>query len=399
MKSIKKIFGNIVSKLIVVSISYGILDILLSSFLISYIMRSFSDQIVGVAIFYICWVITLTSGFVLAANKTKRGNKMAVFRVAIILRIIACIVLGTIPMNMTIAVLSGCLLGFADGYMNMPWHNILSDKLNKQQVIQYNGYRTSVSHTMKIFLPIIIGTFISLSSYSMMVWLVIPFSVLSYLVSFTISDTPTSRNGVQIAGYFRKCIRDGFTRRQLMSEFMRGLSIDRMQYIITILIVYIMHTDIALGAVKSAASVAMIFAGIILGRFLTMRAFPRLFTVCCIFLIAGTLLFLGIPTATTLVVYTLVYSVAENIFFRLLDMNVTNASNYNKLNRTNKIEFFLVREIVLNSGRLLNLFILLILGLCGVGVFGLTVFTLCMALAAIPVARLSIQISRDIARR
>lgn len=398
MKNLKKLLNNIVSQLIVVNISYGILDILLSSFLVSYIMRSFSNQIIGVAIFYICWTITIAIGFFLAAHKTKCGNKMAVFRVSIILRILACIVLGTIRLNMPVAIFVGCLLGFADGYMNMPWHTILSDKLSKQQLIQYTGYKTSVSHIMKVFLPLIIGIFISMSSYSMMVWLVIPFSLISYLVSFTIHTRPSSCEGLQIRRYFRQCTKDTFTRRLLTAEFIRGMSIDRMSYIITMLIVFVMHTDVALGGVKSVTSLVTIFVSALIGRYLVIKAFPRILTICCSFMIVSTLLFLGLQTAAMLVVYTLVYSVAERVFSQLLEMNVTNGSNYNSLNRGNKIEYFLVREVFLNLGRLSHLVLLLILGLCGGGVLGLTLLALSMVIMAVPLARMSVQNSRDIIR-
>ena len=397
MRGLRKLLENIVSRLIAVNVSYDILDILLSSFLISYIMRSFSNQIVGVAVFYICWTLTIMAGYILAANRIRHCEKMAVFRISIILRISACVILGTVSLNMLVAVLVGCLLGFASGYMNMPWNNVLSEKLSKEQLIKYFGYTTSVSHILKVFMPLLIGMFIDLSSYSTMVWMVVPFSVLSYIISFTIDSRATSRRG-QIMVYLHKCRKDNFTKRILTAEFIRGMSINRLEHVITMLIVYVMHTDVALGAVKSATSLAIILVSACMGRFLTIRVFPRPLTICCGFMILSALLFLGLQTAAMLVVYTLVYSVAERVFSQLLKMNMVNASNYNQLNRTHKTEYFLVREIFLNIGRMTHLLILLIIGLCGVGMMGLMILALSMVLMAVPLARLSIQNSRDIIR-
>lgn len=395
----KKIWNNIVSKLIVINISYGILDIFLSSFLISYIMRSFDNQIVGVALFYIFWAATVWAGFVAVGDWTKRKNKMNVFRISILLRIAACIILGICELNMPVAILVASILGLSDGAMNLPWHNIISEKLTRQQLIQYSGYRQSVSHLAKVTLPVLIGALITASSYTVMVWLVIPFSVLSFLVSFTVQSKPTSTQPVRLRPYARRACQCRFTRRLLWAEFLRGLSFDRITVMMTMLIVYFMHTDLALGGVKSLQSLFMIVMGIILGRFLTPAGFPRLIALADFCIVAVSLIFFAMPTTAMLITYLLIYTVAEKIFFQMMEMNMTNGSNYNTLNCRHKIEYFITRESTLNLGRIVNLLGLLVIGLMGGGVNAVIIYLVAMVLLTIPLARLSIGISCDINKK
>lgn len=395
----KKILNNIISKLIVINVSYGILDIFLSSFLISYIMQSFSNQIIGVAIFYIFWSLMVWIGFVTAGDFTKRRNKMNVFRVSIILRIVACVILGLCDLNMSIVIMVASIMGLADGAMNLPWHNIISEKLSKSQLIKYTGYRQSVSYLVKVTLPVILGALLTASSYSIMVWMVIPFSILSFIVSFAVHSASSSNEPVALRKYARQCRKCKFTRRLLLTEFLRGLSFDRISIITTMLIVYYMHTDFALGWIKSLQSLCVIMAAAVMGRFLTPAWMPRLISYTTVGIVLASLIFLFVPTTPVLIAYLLIYIVAEKIFFQLLEMNVTNASNYNRLNRCNKIEYFVVRESALCTGRILNQLVLLAIGLLGGGVNQIIIMLIIMVLMTVPIAKLSISVCHSINAR
>ncbi len=391
-----KFFNNIVARLIAINISYGILDIFLTSFLISYIMRSFENQMVGVAVFYIFWAIMITLGFYLAGDRTKRGNKMAVFRVSILLRICACIILGTCSLNLPIVILVASVLGLADGAMNLPWHNIISEKLSKPQLIKYTGYRQSVAHIMRVVLPMLVAMLITASSYSVMVWMVVPFSVFSFLLSFSVKSAPASSNGLKMKSYLAKCRTNAFNRKLFFCEFVRGLSVDRLLIVMPMLIVYFMHTDFALGWVQSLSSVAIIVSSAFIGRFLTLRGFPMLLTIASVSMLGSVLLFLCLHTVPSLVIYMLVYSVAGRVFFQLLEMNMTNGSNYSALNRENKVEYFISRECCLNLGRAFNCIVLLVIGLLGGGAHALGIMSLIMVIITAFVAVLGVSVSRDV---
>lgn len=392
----KRFLSNIISKLIVINISYGILDIFLSSFLVSYIMRSFTNPIIGVAVFYIFWAMAIWLGFVFGGAWAKRRNKMIVFRGSIILRITACMILGLLPLNMPVVIAVASTLGLADGAMNLVWHNIVSEKLTKQQLIQYSGYRQSVSHTAKMVLPVLIGALITVSSYTMMVWLVIPFSILSFLVSFALQSHPTSNTPIQLKKYVARCRKCPVTRKLLLTEFLRGFSLDRISIMMTMLIVYFMYTDFALGSVKSLQSMFIILAGMAFGRFLTPRGIGRVIKVAAFFIVATSLIFLGFQTTPVLIGYLLIYTVADKAFTQMMEMNMINTSNYNELNRKNKVEYFITRETVLTLGRLLNLCILFTIGLLGGASGALIVFLVVLVLMSIPVAKLAISVSQDI---
>lgn len=393
---IASFFNNIVTRLIAINISYGILDIFLTSFLISYIMRSFENQMVGVAVFYIFWAIMITLGFYLAGDRTKRGNKMTVFRVSILLRICACIILGTCSLNLPIVILVASVLGLSDGAMNLPWNNIISEKLSKNQLIKYTGYRQSVAHTMRVVLPMLVAMLITASSYSVMVWMVVPFSMLSFLLSFSIKSVPASNNGLKMKSYLAKCRKNAFNKKLFFCEFVRGMSVDRLLIVMPMLIVYFMHTDFALGWVQSLASVVIIVSSAFVGRFLTLRGFPMLLTISSAFMLGSVLLFLSLHTVPSLVIYMLVYSVAGRIFFQLLEMNMTNGSNYSALNRDNKVEYFISRECCLNMGRAFSCMVLLVIGLLGGGANALGIMSLAMVILTVLLAFLAVSVSRDI---
>lgn len=392
----KRFFSNIISKLIVINISYGILDIFLSSFLVSYIMRSFSNPIIGVAVFYIFWAMAIWMGFVMGGIWAKRRNKMTIFRGSLVLRIASCMMLGLLPLNMPVVIAVATTLGLADGAMNLVWHNIVSEKLTKQQLIQYSGYRQSVSHTAKMVLPVLIGALITVSSYSMMVWLVIPFSVLSFLVSFTLQSHPASTSTLQIKKYVSRCRKCPFTRKLLLNEFLRGFSFDRISIMMTMLIVYFMYTDFALGSVKSLQSLFIIMAGMAFGRFLTPRGIGHVIKIAASLIVVTSLIFLGFQTTPVLIGYLLIYTVSDKLFAQMMEMNMINMSNYTDLNRQNKVEYFITRETVLSLGRLLNLCILFTIGLLGGGREALIIFMVALVLMSIPVARLAISVSQDI---
>lgn len=392
----KKLLNNIVSKLIIINISYGILDIFLTSFLVSYIMRSFSNPLVGVGVFYIFWSLTVCLGFVLVGDWTKRGNKMTVFRASIVLRIAACVILGCIPLNLPVAIGVATLLGLSDGAMNLPWHNIVSEKLSRQQLIQYSGYRQSVSRILKVVLPVIVGALINLSSYTMMVWMVIPFSVLSFMMSYQVQSRATSHSPLNLKSFFQKGMRCRFTRILMLAEFLRGICFNWLGTIMTMFVVYFLHTDLALGTVQSVQSLFIILIGFAIGRFLTPPRMPRLtlWGAGCIVLAA--MIFLTMPSSATLIACMLIYTIGEKLVYQLMEMNVINGSNYNPVNKKNKVEYFIIREGALNVGRIMCLGVMLIMGLMGGGLGALIWLFGLMAMGTIPVAMLSGWVSRAV---
>ena len=162
------------------------------------------------------------------------------------------------------------------------------------------------------------------------------------------------------------------------------------------LIVYFMHTDFALGWVQSLSSVAIIVSSAFIGRFLTLRGFPMLLTIASVSMLGSVLLFLCLHTVPSLVIYMLVYSVAGRVFFQLLEMNMTNGSNYSALNRENKVEYFISRECCLNLGRAFNCIVLLVIGLLGGGAHALGIMSLIMVIITAFVAVLGVSVSRDV---
>ena len=363
-------------------------DLFLGTFFISFIMQLSANEIVSVAQYRLFEYTATCAGFFLFANWCKRYNKVAVFALNLIPKIVllaAIILLGDRAVEYVIPL--GLIYGLGSALYCLPSNAMIEEKVESKSMGRFMGLKNAIKHTVKLTTPVVLGFFIDLGSYEQVAYFLLALSFIELAMTFMLTPSRhKSRTPIDFVGFFRCMMRFRVIRHVFITESLRGFSMGLLGTVITMYTVYMFKTDLNLGIFTTLFALCSVLTSWITGRYFGRSAWPRMLLIFMMMVIGGLTLFIYNTTPITFLIYSFVYATALLAIEQIITVNMFNVSKSKCVTRNHKVEYFVFRDCALYIGRWVGF-----TGLMYIGVFGgysllrwyLVVITVAMLLAGV----------------
>lgn len=346
----------------------NISDLFLGTFFLSFVMHLAANEILAVSMYKLFEYVATILGFVLIANLCKKYDKVSVFGLNLVLKTIVLLLIifmGDAAIDYIIPL--GLLYGLSAALYHLPMHAMVGEKVAASSMSRYIGVKNAINYLAKVAMPVVLGIFITVSSYTQMACALL---VLTAIEAFMVMGLTRSRHrasaSVDFLGFARCMMRFPVIKRLFLIEVLRGFSTSgALGTVITMYTVYMFHTDMNLGIFTTIFSFCSIITSLLFSRFANRNHFPVILSVCTLVSIACMSLFLLNTTPYTFLIYNFIYATAIAAMVLICDINVYNLSQSKCVKNNHKIEYFVFRDGALFIGRWAAYVILMYIGIFG----------------------------------
>lgn len=353
--------------LITFSALRNISDLFLGTFLVSFIMHLSASQIVSVSMYKLFEYAATCAGFFLFAQWCKRYNKVAVFALNLIPKImllVAIIMLGDRVVDWVIPL--GLLYGIGAAMYHLPMNSMVGEKIASNMMNRYIGAKNTVIYIVKILTPVLLGIFIDTGSYVDMAYVMLGLTVVELGLCFGLSPSRhKTRRPIDFVGFFRCMMRFPVIRTMFRMEVLRGFGVGLLGTVITMYTVYMFHTDLNLGIFTTIFAIFSIITSWAFGRWGRRKLYPYMLVVAMIVVLAAMSIFVWNTTPATFLLYNFVYATAIVLMDQISSVTILNLSKSKCVTANHRIEYFVFRDFALFLGRWVGF-----VGLMYIGVFG-----------------------------
>ncbi|MBQ8728768.1 MAG: MFS transporter [Alphaproteobacteria bacterium] len=353
--------------LITFSALRNISDLFLGTFLVSFIMHLSASQIVSVSMYKLFEYAATCAGFFLFAQWCKRYNKVAVFALNLIPKImllVAIIMLGDRVVDWVIPL--GLLYGIGAAMYHLPMNSMVGEKIASNMMNRYIGTKNTVIYIVKILTPVLLGIFIDTGSYVDMAYVMLGLTVVELGLCFGLSPSQhKTRRPIDFVGFFRCMMRFPVIRTMFRMEVLRGFGVGLLGTVITMYTVYMFHTDLNLGIFTTIFAIFSIVTSWAFGRWGRRKLYPYMLVVAMIVVLAAMSIFVWNTTPATFLLYNFVYATAIVLMEQISSVTILNLSKSKCVTANHRIEYFVFRDFALFLGRWVGF-----VGLMYIGVFG-----------------------------
>ena len=289
--------------LIAFSSLHKLTDLFIGAFLVAYIMRLATNDIVAVSVFRLMEYAAIVVGSFFVANWCKVYNKVLVFGVHIIAYIVLMVSLILLEDNVINQLfMVGTMYGIAEIFYNFPLNIITTEKIEPSHMAQFISIKSAWRNMVRIIAPVFLGLFITLGSFVDMARIMVIIFCAEFGLLFLLKPSH-HRDAVPIDfyGFARRIMRFPIIRRMFFAEGMRGLA-DLIDTTITMYTIYIFHTDLNLGIFTTVFAICTIVASSIYSHYAQRRHFGFFARLCVLGLGFGICSFVILPTQTTFLI-------------------------------------------------------------------------------------------------
>jgi len=373
-------------------------DIFLGTFFVSFIMHTSINDILSVSLYQFFNYSALMIGFLLIANFVKRYNKVVVFVLNQIPKIIFLLMIIFYQEKIVEYIIPmGMLFGLNTALYWLPLHTMVSENLDTGLTRRYEGMNNAFCGAVNVSVPILLGFFISSGSYEQMAKVLLFLGVVEVIMAFFLKRLPNkSGKSLDLQGFCCCMTRFPVIRKLFMIEVLRGFSVAGvLGTVITMYTVHIFKTDLNLGIFGTIFAVFSIITSLLFSKYATKKMFPKILFAACMAALFSLGMFVWYTNNITLLIYNFVCSTGISLLSQIADVNMYNLSNSKCVTRDSKTEYFVFRESALAIGRLVAFVALLYLAVFG-GYEYLRYYLIFITVAILLMGYLSIKINKSI---
>lgn len=354
--------------LILDNILCKIFSVFTGIFLSAYFYQISEKYVSQLALYNVVGWIVATLGAVFLADIIKRKDKIWFYRIGVIIKTIFAFTILILGQDITNHVISlGVLYGLMTATNGFPFNMIESENITNSERIRYLGYGNALTGIVSIIAPLIIGRYITETSYTATAVPIIVITILELLISFFLKSKNRTTEKLALKSFFKKFLKDKTLWRLYAIELFKGVNRHGvMGLVASLIIIRALPNDTAIGDWSAIFAALGVVAMLIFGKY-----YKRKFQTTTI--VASTLL-IGISTILIMISSTFIsivaYNIACEVFLQLIEKissaNLFDYSNNGIYKNRYNTEYFTFRELFLNAGRILGYLILMLLALFGV---------------------------------
>lgn len=356
------------AKLIIFDRALGnVVEIFLSTFLAAYFYKITQDNLIYLSIYHmIAWAIA-TIGAFLVSDYIKRKNKLNLYRFGTFLKMLYIFLIIILKENIINYVwLIGICYGISVACTGFPFNMMESELVDINERTKYMGYRSAIGQIVKVVIPIVLGAYITFTSYQIAAILVLIFSTIKFINTFFIENKNVSKSRVHLLDFLKEINKhkEYPIKKLYLIEFLKGITVHGvLSIVISLLIIYEFNTELNLGLWTAAFSIAQIVTMIIFAKRYNKKKPNTILLICGVAISISFIWLLSSIDKTTIIIYNLIYYTFMEILLSITEIRLFDYSNEPPFNKEYNTEYFVFRELFLNIGRILGYFILLCVGL------------------------------------
>ena len=365
-----------------------IMIIFLGPFLTAYFIKTSSESMVDLSIYYIFSYLLLGIGSFIVASIIKNKFRIGMFRLGVIFNFIYIMVIVLLRENVVNNLwLISILYGISQSTYWFPYNLFVIDKVENSERTSYTVKKNLIVYSIGVLFPIILGTTITITNFELTAIIILIISLIQIILSFML--TP-DKNVSKLKKYnmietWNKIKKNKQVKKMFLVEFLVGFSISdgALGTLITILIFNAFKTDMNLGIITSISTILSMCAIKLYEKFFKNKSDKKILIFSSIIPVISVLIVLFNTNNITIIIYSLCYEILVNGILSLSrSIRLFNISDSNIIKKEDQSEFFSIREGILNLGRIVSYSILLFAGINGsIRILNITLIILTLSIS------------------
>ena len=346
-----------------------IMIIFLGPFLTAYFIKTSSESIIDLSIYYIFSYLLSGIGSFLVASIVKDKFRIGMFRVGVIINFvyIMSIVILKDKVVEHLALIS-ILYGISQSVYWFPYNLFVINKIDNNERTDYTVKKNIIVSTVGVLCPILLGTVITATNFELTAIIILIISLIQILFPFMLTPDENSinLNKYDLVKSWKKIRKNKQIKKMLLVEFLIGFSVSdgALGTLITILIFNAFKTNMNLGIISSISTVLSIIAIKLYGKYYKNKSDKKILLISSIIPVISVFIVLMNTSNITIIIYSFCYEIFVNGILSLSRMvRLFNISDSSIIQKEDQSEFFSLREGILNFGRIVSYTILLIAGI------------------------------------
>lgn len=354
--------------LILDNILCKIFSVFTGIFLSAYLYKISEEYVFQLALYNVVGWVFATIGAIFLADVIKRKDKIWFYRVGIAIKAVYAFIILVLGQDVTKHIISlGILDGIATATNGFPFNMIESENITNGERIRYLGYGNALTGVASIIAPLIIGRYITETSYTTTAVPIIVITTLELLVSFFLKSKNKTTEKLNLKGFFKKFKKDKTLQKLYLIEFFKGLNRHGvMSLVAAIIIIRVLPNDTAIGDWSALFAALSVVAMLLFAKHYKRSNQAAVIIISCIAVGISTILIIAQPTFAAIIAYNISYDVFLHLIEKVSSANLFDYSNSGIYKNRYNTEYFTFRELFLNAGRILGYLTLMILALFGV---------------------------------
>ncbi len=359
-----KLEGNII---IAIDAATKIISLFLGPFLTAYFIKTSAESIVDLSIYYIFSYILLAIFSFVVASIVKNKFRIGMFRIGVILNFIYILTIIILKEDIVNHLaLIATLYGISSSIYWFPRNLFVINKIDNVYRTEYTVKSKIVCSIVGILCPILLGSIITVTNYELTAVIVLIISLFQIVLSFLIIPEENNKlSKFNLKKTFNKIIKNKQIKNMFLVELFVGMNVSggALEILMTILIFNSFKTNLNLGIITSITTILSIIFVHLYGKIYKNRSDQNFIIVSSIIPILSLFILLIWRNNLTIIIYNVCYVIFTSLLTLTREIRLFNISDSYIIDQNNQCEFFAIREGILNSGRILGYFILLIAGL------------------------------------
>lgn len=343
----------------------NILTNFVDSFLVLYFLDVSDRNIEPLGIYKLVAIIAIYSVIFLTRNFSKSKNRANLMRIGIVLDFVYFLTIILLKDKIVNYIyLVGLLYGLEEGFYYSVYNILESDGITNEERAKFAGTYTAIESILSIIFPLIFGSLIYATGFLKSLTVVFVIVILRIILSFMYKDNNVPKsNKTNMKKYFELTNKDKRFKQMYKVEFLNGIvySEAAFSYIVTIYIIKVFSDSFSLGIFTSIFSVITFIIGILFAKFINKKYYASAIKISMIFTVLLLFLMIFRCNAITIILFNLFQTISKKLKNLIIGNNQANLSNYSKIAKEYKTEYWLANETSLVIGRIISssVFILL----------------------------------------
>lgn len=343
-----------------------IIKIFLGPFLTAYFIKVSADSLVDISLYYIFNYAILGIGFFILGWFLKRRFHLETFRTGIAINFIYILVIvllkekivNHIPLISLLSGISSCTYYF-------PYNLFASSKVKNTERDAYEMARKVLMTFVSIVIPILLGSIISTTNFQLTAVIILIVSILQIILSLLIEPLDIKNKKYTPFSSIVVLFKNKDVRNMLLVDFFKGMNLSdsALDILMVVLIVGAFNSDFSLGLFTSLSSVLVIVMQYLYTKVFNKKHDKILVFISSLIPLVALVIMLFFNNDITLIIYYFSYMIMINLLALIFDVRLFNISNCKLVKEKHFLEFWAVRELVLNIGRITGFTLVLIAGL------------------------------------
>ena len=354
--------------IIIITALKKVISIFFGPFLTAYFIKVSADSLVSISIYNIMNYIIIGIGGIIIGYIVRNKFQVGMFRVGVISNFIY--ILSIIVLKQEIIKylpLISFLYGFSTITYFYPYNLFVADKISNRDRTEYEFKRKTISSIIAIITPIILGGIITTTNFELTAIIILFISLIQIILSFFLKPICDKDYKYTLVKSFNKMIKDKNIVRIFFMEYFKGLNVSEgaLEIILTILIFNAFKTNLNLGILTSLSSITIIIMQYIYTKKYKNKDDKKIIIISSIVPIISIMFLLLFTNNITLTLYYFCYNTFVNLLCLIIDVRLYNISNSSLVKDSNQMEFWSIREVILNLGRLTGHILVLAIAIFG----------------------------------